>query len=160
MKLTIIKDLNKISENQSAFYETLYSEKINQNKPCYNYNLKIFLQNNDIPKLSDTQNEFCEKPVSQIEILKSIKSLFNGHTPGTDGLSADWYKFFWIDIKNMPTDSITYALITGNLSIEQKRGIITLLPKKNKNRLQLKKLETHKLIKYRFTLCSPLRCML
>ncbi len=31
-----------------------------------------------------------------------------------------------------------YPLKKGTLSIEQKRGTITLLPKKNKNRLQLK----------------------
>ncbi len=47
---TIIKDLNKISQNQSVFYETLYSEKINQNNPCYDDNLKMFLQNNSMPK--------------------------------------------------------------------------------------------------------------
>ncbi len=80
-----------------------------------------------MPKLSDTQNEFCEKHVSQNEILKSIKSLSIGCILGTDGLPADWYKFFWIDIKNILTDSITYAFITENLSIKQKRGIITLL---------------------------------
>ncbi len=78
-------------------------------------------------KLSDIQTEFCEKPVSPNQILKSIIYLSNVHTPGTDGLPADWYKFFWIDIKNILTDSITYAFITENLSIKQKRGIITLL---------------------------------
>ncbi len=39
---------------------------------------------------------------------------------------------FWIDLKNILTDSITYSFIPGNLSIEQKRGTITLLPKKVK----------------------------
>ncbi len=52
-----------------------------------------------MPKLSDTLKEFCEKPVSQNEILKSIKSLSNGCTPCTDSLPADWYNVFWIDIK-------------------------------------------------------------
>ncbi len=86
---TIIKDPIKISENQSAFYETLYSEKINQNNPCYDDNLNMFLQNNDMLKPSDTQKEFCEITVSQNEILKSITSLSNGRTPSTDGLPAD-----------------------------------------------------------------------
>ncbi len=47
-------------------------------------------------------------------------------------------KFLWINIKSTLTDSIIYSLKNGTLSIEQKRGIITLLPKKNKNRLELK----------------------
>jgi hypothetical protein len=36
------------------------------------------------------------------------------------------------------TNSILYAVKSGDLSIEQKRGIITLIPKKTKNRLYLK----------------------
>ncbi len=39
---------------------------------------------------------------------------------------------FWIDIKNLLTDSILYAINSGELSIKQKRGIFTLLPKKIK----------------------------
>ncbi len=99
-------------------------------------------------RLSQKQQELCERRVSQDEILKSIKELWNGCTPGTDGLPADWYKCFWIDIKSTLTDSIIYALKKGTLSIKQKRGIITLLPKKNKNRLELKKLETNKPTEY------------
>ncbi len=45
--------------------------------------------------------------------------------------------------KNSLTDSIIYALSNGQLSIDQKRGIITLLSNKNKNRLYLKKLEAY-----------------
>ncbi len=92
-----------------------------------------------MPILSNEERESCDKPISQSEILKSIKELSNGRTPGSDGLPTDWYRFFWIHIKNSLTDSIIYALSNGHLSIEQKRGIITLLPKKNKNRLYLKK---------------------
>ncbi len=39
---------------------------------------------------------------------------------------------FWIDIKLLLIESIEHATKTGELSIEQKRGIITLLPKKDK----------------------------
>ncbi len=35
-------------------------------------------------------------------------------------------------------DSLLHSINTGELSIEQKRGVITLLPKKNKDRLFLK----------------------
>ncbi len=64
-----------------------------------------------------------------------------GITPGSDGLSAHFYKFFWIDIKSLSCNGMYYALINnGELSIEQKRGIITLLPRKGKNRQFLKNL--------------------
>ncbi len=134
----IVKDHTLIAEKQQFFYETLYSEKINQNNPRYTENLNKCLQNNDQTRLSQKQKELCDRPVSQYKILRSIKELSNGRTPGTDGLPADWYKYFWIDVKSTLTDSIIYALKSRTLSIEQKRGIITLLPKKNKNRLELK----------------------
>ncbi len=133
----IVKDHTKITEKQLNFYETLYSEKINQNNS--NYTENTFLHNNNMTRLSDKQKDFCKRPVSQDEILKSIKELSNSCTPGTDGLPSDWYNFLGIDIKSTITDSIIYPLYTGTLSIEQNRGIITLLPKKNKNRLELKK---------------------
>ncbi len=89
-------------------------------------------------KLTPDEANFCEQPITETEILSSLKNLHNQKTPGTDGLSADFYKFFWIDIKNLLTDSILYAVNSGELSIEQQREIITLLPKRNKDRLQLK----------------------
>ncbi len=78
------------------------------------------------------------KTITEQEILNSIEQLTNGKIPGTDGLSANFYNIFWTDIKHPLTNSILYVMKKGELSIEQKRGIITLLPKKNKNRLFLK----------------------
>ncbi len=54
----------------------------------------------------------------------------NGKTPGSDGLPTNFYKFFWIDIKIILKECILYAMNNGELSIEQKQGIIILLSKK------------------------------
>ncbi len=75
------------------------------------------------------KKEYCDQEIIESEILKSIKTLKNGKTPGTDGLPPDFYKFFWIDIKYVLIKSLEYARSNGELSIEQKRGIITLIPK-------------------------------
>ncbi len=40
----------------------------------------------------------------------------------------------WIDIKLLLLESIEHATKNGELSIEQKRGIITLVPKRDKSR--------------------------
>ncbi len=81
-----------------------------------------------MPQLNEEQKQACDKTIIEQEILNSIKQLKNGKTPGTDGLSADVYNFFWIDIKHFLTNSISYVMKKGELSIEQKRGIITLVP--------------------------------
>ena len=62
----------------------------------------------------------------------------NRKTPGTDGLPIEFYKIFWNEIKQPFINSITYSLTNGLLSVEQRRGVITLIPKKDKDRLLLK----------------------
>ena len=58
----------------------------------------------------------------------------NRKSPGTDGYTAEFYKFFWKDIGNFVLDSLNESFNTGELSITQKQGLITLLPKGNKPR--------------------------
>ncbi len=72
------------------------------------------------------------------EYTKSIKDMSNGKSPGTDGFTVDWYKFFWSDISKFVLDSLNYAYIKGELLVDQRRGIITLIPKKGKSRMLLK----------------------
>ena len=76
----------------------------------------------DIPKLSKEDQDKLEQDITEIEILNSLKELKNGKTPGTDGFTVDFYKFFWIDMKKLLLESLTYALNKGNLSIEQRKG--------------------------------------
>ena len=57
----------------------------------------------------------------------------NGKTPGSDGLSVDFYKIFWNPIKELVFESFIYAYDLKKLSIDQKRGIIKLIPKRTKS---------------------------
>ena len=52
-------------------------------------------------------------------------------TPGSDGLSAEFYKVFWNDIADFFLKSINQAYHAGQLSVTQRRGIIKLIPKKD-----------------------------
>ena len=125
-----IHTTKEISEAQTKFYENLYSEKINENDPDYKNTINKFLTNNNMPKLTTEQKKECDRPILEGKILNSIKKMSNGKTPGSDGLPVEFYKFFWINIKSLLQESILYAMEKRHLSIEQKRGIITLLPKK------------------------------
>ena len=55
-----------------------------------------------------------------------------GKSPGSDGLTSEFYKRFWDEVGDDVVRSINNAFDKGELSICQKRGIITLLPKKDK----------------------------
>ena len=97
-----------------------------------------FTKSEYLPKLSENEKISCKGALTENELLKSIKPFKNGMTPGTDGLTAGFYKFFWSDIKRYLLDGIHFALVNGSMSIEQRRAIISLLPKKEKDRLFLK----------------------
>ena len=48
--------------------------------------------------------------ITESELLKSLKAVKNNKSPGTDGLTSEFYKFFWSDIKIFLLDSLQYAL--------------------------------------------------
>jgi len=123
---------------EKEFYENLYSESIDINSASFKRATELFTKSANIPRITNEEKLQCEEDLTESEILKSLKNMKNGKSPGTDGLVAEFYKFFWIDIKQFLLESLKLSLSMGELSIEQRRGIITLIPKKDKNRLFLK----------------------
>ena len=142
-KLKDTSDGNKVVDNPQAildmekrFYENLYADKSNPTQ-AREAEDKIF-QGLEIPKVNEADKLACEEELSEREILRSVKAMKNGKSPGTCGLTSEFYKFFWLNIKGILTASINYNLNKGMLSLEQRRGILTLIPKKDKDRLYLK----------------------
>ena len=80
----------------------------------------------------------CEGLLSAAECLQSLKTMESGKSPGTDGLPAEFYKIFWNDVSTFLIDALNMSFSKGYLSISQRRGLITLLPKKDKPRQYLK----------------------
>ena len=53
---------------------------------------------------------------------------------------SEFYSFFWPDIRHHLLASYNYAFQHGTLSISQRRGIISLIPKKSKDKTILENL--------------------
>ena len=62
----------------------------------------------------------------------------NGKSPGLDGFTSEFYKFFWIDIQEYVIKSLNFAYENSLLSVSQKQGLITCLPKEGKPKHLLK----------------------
>ena len=60
-----------------------------------------------------------------------------GKSPGADGLSAVFYLAFWDSLGQELVESLNYAFKCRELTISQRQGIITLIPKKNKDKTVL-----------------------
>ena len=78
------------------------------------------------------KRSYEQRQISKLKISEHNK------TPGTDGLSAELYLRFWNDISCPLIDSLNYSAFVGELSISQRQGIISSIPKKNKDPLLLK----------------------
>ena len=72
------------------------------------------------------------------ELTKYLKKSKNNVAPGSTGFSNEFYKFFWRDIKIFVVESINHGLKNGMLSVTQRLGIITLIPKGDKDKTYLK----------------------
>ena len=62
----------------------------------------------------------------------------SGKSPGTDGLSAEFYKVFWKDVSPFLIRGLNKSHQKGKLALTQRRGVISLIPKKDKALQELK----------------------
>ena len=125
---------NEVLNCQKQFYEKLYDNvnEIDEYTPIEN-----IIGENDT-KLSEAEAQKIEGEMTYVELTKALKNMKNEKSPGLDGFTVEFFKFFWIDIGVFVLRSINYGYRTGSLSVTQKQGIITCLPKPNKCRYNLK----------------------
>ena len=126
---TISNQMDIIRELQS-FYQSLYSSSSTLDNTN---NITQFLDKLDMPHMSDDSKIQLNRPISKAEISTSLKSLNLNRTPGYDGLPAEFYIVFFNDICDMLLDCFHYSFEKGFMSSTQRTGVITLLPKKDKD---------------------------
>ena len=80
----------------------------------------------------------CEGLLTLQECANSLGQFKNNKTPGSDGFTIEFYRSFWNVIGQFMVDSFNYAFKNGSLSITQKLGVISLIPKKDKDKNYLK----------------------
>ena len=68
----------------------------------------MFFNPSNIPTLSDHEQASCEGLITEIEAFKALKEFAAAKPPGTDGLTTEYLKYFWPELK---------ALIVGSFNI-------------------------------------------
>ena len=108
------------------FFKNLYS----RNDKSHLYDFQTYLESTDIPVLSDDEAMLCEGLVTEEECREAVFSMKNNKSPGSDGLSSEFYKNFWDDVKFLVIESINEGFQKRELSESQRLAILTLLYKK------------------------------
>ena len=123
--------LNKISN----FYQNLYSTK----DECLNrVDLNSVVESN-IPKLTKIESDQLEGKLTLPELGKAVRNMKNGKSPGPDGFIVEFYKNFWTAICHfLLLRSLNFSFYTGELSLTQKQGIISIIPRGQKPSQYLK----------------------
>jgi hypothetical protein len=135
----VITDPKLIGQEQRTFYKNLYSEQYDVKKDEVTKSMKYFLESNiKVETIDDIDKDNLDQPVTYDELALALKDLENNKSPGSDGFNANFYKFFWKKIGKAVCASIMYALENNKMSVEQRRAILTLLPKKDKDARFLK----------------------
>ena len=119
----------EILKEAKSFYQKLYSSTVSStNNQCD----EIFFPLGNIETLIEREQNECGCLLTEAECWESLKSMQPNKSPGTDGLSLEFYKVFWKDISFYLLNALNRAHMKGCLSITQRRGIITLIPKTHK----------------------------
>ncbi len=95
---TEITDIKSIQLEQKAYFEKVYkSEQVN----ISNHDENLFFPENDraLEKLTVDEKDSCEGYITEAECLNVLKGMSNEKSPGSDGFTVEFFKFFWINIK-------------------------------------------------------------
>ena len=121
----------EILMEQRKFYKELYDiEKDVEFTLVNNYGIKV---PNSIKEDQNIQ-------LTIEDIGKALQKMNNNKTPGEDGLSADFYKCFWAQLKDAFYSMIIECYEEEELSTSLKKGILNLIPKANKDARYIKNL--------------------
>lgn len=126
-----LESTEEMLEETKDYYKQLYSERPVQTFDADNY-VKT------LPRLNDDEADQLEGIITIEEASAALKSMPNGKSPGTDGMTVDFFKFFWKQMGVFVVRSLNEGFTKGEMSITQKEGLIICLPKGDKPREYLK----------------------
>ena len=119
-------DQNEIMEIEVDYYKKLYKSTNPDNDK-----LKKYIENTKVHnKLSNNESEKCEGEITIEECTNAIFKMKLNKAPGLDGLSVEFYRKFWNNLKKLVSKVFNFNYERGHLSKSQKIGAISLTFKK------------------------------
>lgn len=129
---SVVTEQSSILAEEKHFFEELYT----QPKPTLDHSSiqDLGLSEDQIPTISDLDRERLEQDYSPEELRKALGKLNKAKCPGSDGLTTEFFLKFWEQLGPHFCRSLQHSLDIGEMSVEQRRGVISLIPKKGSDR--------------------------
>ena len=127
----IIYSEKDILNEAKEFYQNLYGQR-----EVMDVNIDNLVH--DVPKLDDDEKLLLEGLITYAEAHAALRSMQNNKSPGCDGFTCEFFKFFFQDIGVFLVRSVNFGFLHGSLSVTQKQGVITCIPKDGKPKQFLK----------------------
>ena len=122
----IAQDDKSILSQIETFYTKLYTSTGPKQSDIANYLNDTNFKNT----LSPNDSLSCEGLITKDECEKTLMKMNGNKSPGTDGLSVEFYKSFWCEIGNILVDSFNEAFTQNILSESRNTSIMSLIYKK------------------------------
>ena len=120
----IVSDQKNILQEQRNFYTSLYA------KESIDGESKATLISNISTRLTDSERDTCEGEMTEDELCRALTSMKNSKSPGPDGLTSEFYKKFWEDLRTIMQKLTVRMFELGDSCVSMKTGLLTLIPKK------------------------------
>ena len=129
----VITDQKTILAEVQDFYKNLYSFR-----DVADIDVSAELFNCNVPIVSIEDRTLTEGLITYKEAAEALKHMKNCKSPGPDGFTVEFYKFFFIDLGYFLVRSVNEGFFKQELSVTQRQGIIVCIPKEGKSKRFIK----------------------
>ena len=112
------------------FYKKLYESHYDKNATDY-----YFWYLSQLKCIDNDQRDICDKQITLEEVSSAIQQLKLNKSPGTDGLTSEFYKTFADNLAPFLHGVFTKSIHNQTLPPTLNQGLLTLIPKPNKDPL-------------------------
>ena len=120
--------INRLVEYYREIFKKRSVDKLSEN----------FMNGVHIKQITSNERAELQAPLDPKELEAALKGMSKNKSPGSDGFSVEFYLHFWNDIKHfffqMSAESVQANILPRTLS----EGILTLVPKANRPRSEIK----------------------
>ena len=114
------------------YFEAVYRSKA-QGSSCVQ--MTNYFDKFTCPQLSENDSRSCDGDLSIQECEIALKGMLNNKAPSVSGFSKEFVLFFWTELGQLIVTYINTAREQGEFFVTQRRGVLTLLPKKGDQKL-------------------------